>query len=116
MRRLLTKVPLRLLRSRIEKTFASRTQLGVPARDGDVVEKHVALRRAADQRPLPKRLEALPRPAATRPHDEGGAFDLCPRRCLLDLLGPETQGRLPRALVKEEGAAPGAVGRRLRAL
>ena len=44
------------------------------ARDGDVVEEHVALGRAADQRALGGREEALPRPAAAGADDERRAL------------------------------------------
>ena len=74
-RRLLTNVPLRLPRSRIVNTFAVADELGVPARDRDVVEEDVALGRAADQRPVADRLEALPRPAAAGADDERRPVD-----------------------------------------
>ena len=44
--------------------------LGVPPRDGDVVEEDVAVRRAADEGAQPADLEALARHPSTRPHDE----------------------------------------------
>ena len=52
------------------KRLAVAHELGVLARDGDVVEEHVALGRAADQRALAGREEALPRPAAAGADDE----------------------------------------------
>ena len=49
-------------------------ELCVLARDGDVVEEHVALGRAADQRALGRGEEALPRPAAAGANDERRAL------------------------------------------
>ena len=52
------------------KRLAVAHELGVAARDGDVVEENVAFGRAADQRALGRGKEALPRPAAAGANDE----------------------------------------------
>src|SRR4051812_38963975 len=48
---------------------------GVVARDGDVVEEDLALRRPPDACALAARTEALPRPAAAGPDDERRALE-----------------------------------------
>ena len=87
----------------------SPDELGVPTRDGDIVEEHVAFGRPADQGPGSDRLEALPRPAATRAHDErraGGASGALssssgPR---LNVVSP-TLSRISNAPQREQYAA-----------
>src|SRR6478735_5562791 len=47
---------------------------GVLARDGDIVEEDVAVRRAADRHALARRHEVLTRASASRADDQRGAF------------------------------------------
>ena len=96
--------------------LAVAQQLGVLARDGDVVEEHVALGRAPDQRPLAGGEEALPRPAAARADDERRALAAevlqRRRRILGDLLGRESHRLLTRlAFLEARAAARAVVGR-----
>ena len=57
------------------KTLALAGQLGMAARDRDVVEEDVALGRAPDEGAVADRLEALPRPAAAGADDERRPVD-----------------------------------------
>ena len=112
---LLTKVPLRLPRSLIVKRLPVAQQLGVLARDGDVVEEDVALGRAADQRALAGGEEALPRPAAAGADDQRRplAAEVLQRRLGIvgDLLGCEGHGLLTRlAFLEARAAARAEVG------
>src|SRR5262245_5012905 len=88
--------------------------LGVPSRDRDVVEEHVAVRRTADQRPRLEELERLARATAARAHDERRPADLGRGRPgVTQLVGAEAHRRLPLLVATEVRAAAGAVVRRL---
>src|SRR6266545_4519562 len=92
----------------------------VPARDGHVVEEDVAVRRAADRRPVARERERLPRAAAAAPHDERRPLDadLLERGLpfLERLVGDEAHRRLTALLFREQRAALGAIVRRFRVL
>src|SRR5215211_6868481 len=94
---------------------------GVLARHGDVVEEDVAIRRAADRRPLALRHEVLTGAAAAGADDERRALraEVLERHesPLLRLLGRVAHRRLRAGLVlHEQGAAARAVVRSLRVL
>src|SRR5439155_11901510 len=87
---------------------------GVVARDCDVVEEDVAVRRAADARALAAGPEALPRSAAARPDDERRSFEPLDgiSRELADLLRRERLRRLhTRLAFLQQGTAARAVVR-----
>src|SRR5438067_633769 len=92
---------------------------GVVARDGDVVEEDLALRRPPDACALAARAEALPRPAAAGPDDERRAlepFDGIARE-LADILRGKGLRRFHAGFtLLEQGAAARAVVCGLRVL
>src|SRR5262249_50692098 len=87
---------------------------GMLARDGDVVEEDVAVRRAADRGPVAARDEVLPRAPAARADDERRSLGLevvqRDRRLVAVVLRREAHRRLAAGLaLDEQGAALGAV-------
>src|SRR5919198_2196410 len=93
----------------------------VLARDRNVVQEDVALRRAADRGALALRREVLARPPAPRAHDErralGAEIFERERGVLVALLGRVAHRRLgARLVLHEQRSALGAVVRGLRVL
>ena len=107
-RRRLTKVPFSDPESSTTSCPSRSTQDRVVARHGDVVEEDLAVGRAPDPRARPRRLEALPGPAAALAHDEGGAFVPDDRVVLevADLLGRERLRRLDGRCRPPASSAP----------